>query len=58
VEDATVPVCWFTPCADPVVFEAIGSYDEVIRTGDTVVMALCRRHAEVVGDLAVVLEAS
>jgi hypothetical protein len=57
VEEATVSVCWFRPCVDPVVFEAIGSYDEVVRSGDTVVMTLCRRHAEVVGDLAVVLEA-
>jgi hypothetical protein len=50
--------CWFTPCPDPVAFDAIGTYDDVFGIEETIAMALCSQHAEVVGDDLVVLDAS
>jgi hypothetical protein len=50
--------CWFTPCPDPVAFDAIGTYDNVFGIEETIAMALCWQHAEVVGDDLVLLDAS
>jgi len=48
--------CYVADCTDPPAVEAIGTYDCVFGIEQTVALALCRRHADAVGDELVVLE--
>jgi hypothetical protein len=50
--------CWFVPCPDEPVYEAIGTYDNVFGIEETVAMAPCPWHAEKLKDDVVVLEPS
>ena len=48
-------MCWFAPCQEPVLVEAIGTYEDVFGLEQTVPMALCDRHARIIQDNVVIL---
>jgi|SRR5215211_389385 len=52
---AMLDECDFAECSDPPAVEAIGTYDGVFDI-ETVALALCRRHADALGEELVVLD--
>jgi hypothetical protein len=52
---AVLDECHFAECSDPPTVEAIGTYDGVFDI-ETVALALCRRHADALGEELVVLD--
>jgi hypothetical protein len=48
--------CYFPECNDPPTVEAIVTYDCVFGVEQTVALALCRRHADALGEELVVLD--
>jgi hypothetical protein len=44
--------CYFARCPHRRTVEAIGTYDAVLGTSETVAMILCDRHADIRADVA------
>jgi hypothetical protein len=40
--------CYFASCRNPATVEAIGTYDSVFGLQETVALAVCERHHEIV----------
>jgi hypothetical protein len=55
VDEELTYMCWFAPCQEPVLVEAIGTYEDVFGLEQTVPMALCDRHARIIQDNVVIL---
>jgi hypothetical protein len=47
--------CYFATCDDVASVEAIGTYNAIFGTDETVAMMLCARHAETIQDVVVLV---
>jgi hypothetical protein len=47
--------CYFSTCGDVGTVEAIGTYDALFGTSETVAMMLCERHAAILQDIVVLV---
>jgi hypothetical protein len=45
-----VSECWFVTCGEPAAVEALGTYGDDARPGETVPLVLCARHAILLRD--------